>query len=146
MSGNLKIHLKTNERVFVNGAVLKVDRKVAIEFLNDVVFLLESHVLQQDQANTPLRQLYFLVQAMLIDPSGRDLANQFYKQSHRMLIGVFRNRDVLEGLMEVKECIEKDRVFDALKRIRSLYPLEEDILKSPSRLQTTTGQIVGGAR
>jgi flagellar protein FlbT len=41
----LHISLRPGERIYVNGAVLKVDRKVAIEFLNDVTFLLEHHVL-----------------------------------------------------------------------------------------------------
>ena len=67
----LRITLRAGERVFVNGAVLKVDRKTTLEFLNDVTFLLEGHVIQAEDATTPLRQLYFTVQMMLIDPSTR---------------------------------------------------------------------------
>ena len=65
----LQISLKPGERIYVNGAVLKVDRKVSIEFLNDVTFLLEHHVLHPDDTRTPLRQLYFIVQTLLIDPA-----------------------------------------------------------------------------
>ena len=46
MKSTLRISLKSGERIFINGAVLRVDRKVAVEFLNDVTFLLENHVLQ----------------------------------------------------------------------------------------------------
>jgi len=128
MTGNLKIHLKSNERIFVNGGVLKVDRKVAIEFLNDVVFLMEGHIFQQEQATSPLKQLYFIVQSMLMDPKARVLARQFYDQSHKMLISTFKNQDVLEGLMAAKQMIERDRPFDALKKIRALFAIEEEIL------------------
>ncbi len=128
MTGNLKIHLKSNERIFVNGGVLKVDRKVAIEFLNDVVFLMEGHIFQQEQATSPLKQLYFIVQSMLMDPKARALARQFYDQSHKMLISTFKNQDVLEGLMAAKQMIERDRPFDALKKIRALFAIEEEIL------------------
>ena len=46
MKNTLKISLKPNEKIYINGAVLRVDRKVSIELLNDVQFLLENHVLQ----------------------------------------------------------------------------------------------------
>lgn len=128
MTGNLKLHLKPNERIFINGGVLKVDRKVAIEFLNDVVFLMEGHVIQEDEATTPLKQLYFVVQSMLMDPKTRDLARQIYDQSHKMLIATFKDQDVLEGLVVVKQMIERDRAFDALKKIRALFPIEAGIL------------------
>ena len=54
---SFRISLKPAERIYINGAVIRVDRRVSLEFLNDVQFLLENHVLQAEQANTPLRQL-----------------------------------------------------------------------------------------
>lgn len=42
----------------------------------------------------------------------------------------FENRDVLDGLRTVGEKVEAGRFFDALRTIRSLYPLEEQILLS----------------
>ena len=66
---NVSLNLRARERIFVNGAVLKVDRKVSLELLNDATFLLEAHVLQAEQATTPVRRLYFIAQAMLIDPT-----------------------------------------------------------------------------
>ena len=68
MTKPFSISLKSGERIFINGAVVRVDRKVSIEFLNDVTFLLEAHVMQPEQTTTPFRQLYFAAQAMLIDP------------------------------------------------------------------------------
>ena len=65
MKSTLRISLKSGERIFINGAVLRVDRKVALEFLNDVTFLLENHVLQPEDATTPLKQLYFIAQMIL---------------------------------------------------------------------------------
>ena len=78
MKSTLRISLKSGERIFVNGAVLRVDRKVAVEFLNDVTFLLENHVLQPEQATTPLRQLYFIAQMALINPEGTTHADRHH--------------------------------------------------------------------
>jgi flagellar protein FlbT len=81
MKKGLHISLRPGERIFVNGAVLKVDRKVSIEFLNDVTFLLEHHVLQPDNTHTPLRQLYFIVQTVLIDPVNSEQAKAMFEKS-----------------------------------------------------------------
>lgn len=128
MNGRLKLHLKANERIYINGAVLRVDRKVAIELLNDVVFLLEGHVMQQEEATTPLRQLYFVVQSMLIEPQGEALARRIYEHQHKGLIAAYRNQDVLEGLVAVKENIERGKAFEALKRIRALFVIEDEVM------------------
>src|SRR5438128_1925103 len=65
----MNISLRADEKLYINGAVLRVDRKVTIELLNDVTFLLEAHVMQANDANTPLRQIYFVVQIMPMDPT-----------------------------------------------------------------------------
>jgi flagellar biosynthesis repressor protein FlbT len=130
VSGHLKVHLKPNERVYINGGVIKVDRKVTIELMNEVVFLLEGHILQEEQATTPLRQLYYIVQSILMEPKSAPIARQMYEQSHQALIMTFKNRDVLDGLIEVKALMERGRTFEALRKIRALFPLEDEILNS----------------
>lgn len=129
MSGGLRITLRAGERLFVNGAVLKVDRKVGIELMNDVTFLLEQHFIHPEDTTTPLRQLYFMVQTMLIDPSLYLKARTLAKGSLESLLTTFEDRDILAGLKDSAELIEADRPFEALKRIRHLLPLEEAILE-----------------
>ncbi len=133
MSGNLKVHLKPNERVYINGGVLKVDRKVTIELMNDVVFLLEGHVLQEDDATTPVRQLYFIVQSMLMEPKCEAVARAMYEQSHQALIRTFKNQDVLDGLMDVNRLMQRGRSFEALRKIRSLFPIEDEIINGAAQ-------------
>jgi flagellar protein FlbT len=81
MKNTLKISLKPNEKIYLNGAVISVDRKVTIELLNDVQFLLQNHVLQPGEASTPLRQLYFMLQVMLMDPNGAAEARAMFRRS-----------------------------------------------------------------
>lgn len=138
MTSHLKVHLKPNERVYINGGVIKVDRKVTIELMNEVVFLLEGHILQEDQATTPLRQLYFIVQSMLMEPKCEPIARQMYEQSHQALLMTFKSQDVLDGLVDVKRLMERGRSFEALRKIRSLFPLEDEIMKSSRSLEAET--------
>lgn len=128
MKKGLHISLRPGERIYVNGAVLKVDRKVSIEFLNDVTFLLEHHVLLPEDTRTPLRQLYFIVQTILIDPANSEQARTMFDNSFASLLDAFKNAKVREGLVEVRGFIEQGRAFDALKVLRSLFAIEDEIL------------------
>ena len=76
----MNITLRAGERFFINGAVIRIDRKASIELLNEVTFLLENHVMQAEEATTLVRQIYFAVQIMLMDPMAaaqRDAARPF---------------------------------------------------------------------
>ena len=129
MKNTLKISLKPNEKLYINGAVLRVDRKVSIELLNDVQFLLENHVLQADEASTPLRQLYFIVQIMLMNPDGADQARAMFRKSLPLLLASFADEQIRTALKHVDRLVGEDHVYDALKAIRALYPLEKDIIE-----------------
>ncbi|WP_245411082.1 flagellar biosynthesis repressor FlbT [Microvirga flavescens] len=128
MNRSMHLSLRAGERIFINGAVLRVDRKVTIELLNDATFLLENHVLQVEEAATPLRQLYFVAQAMLIDPSSSDKARTMFRDLQTATRQSFENENILSGLASVSELIEAGRTFDALKILRSLFSTENDVL------------------
>ncbi|MBN7761928.1 flagellar biosynthesis repressor FlbT [Nitratireductor aquibiodomus] len=128
----LKISLKANEKIYVNGAVIKTDRKVTLEFLNNVQFLLENHVLQAEDARTPLRQVYFTVQIMLITPENADDARRLFNQLLPRLLDSFTNERIRAGLKHVEELVSNGQVYDALKEIRALYPIEDEIIAQPA--------------
>ncbi len=128
MKKGIQISLKPGERIFINGAVIKVDRKVTLELLNDVSFLLESHVMQPESATTPLRQLYFIAQTMLMDPVNAEATLDVFNNTHGLLMAAFENETILDGLKSAGDFIAANRIFDALKIIRGLYRVEDDIL------------------
>ncbi|MGH9421092.1 MAG: flagellar biosynthesis repressor FlbT [Thermoanaerobaculia bacterium] len=128
MKRGMHIFLRPGERVYVNGAVLRVDRKVSMEFLNEVTFLLEQHVMQAESATSPLRQLYFVVQSILIDPATVARSRKMFETSLPGLVASFSNAEILDGLKSVQDLVASNRVFDALKAIRTLFPAEDAIL------------------
>lgn len=141
MKSTLRISLKSGERIFVNGAVLRVDRKVAVEFLNDVTFLLENHVLQPEDATTPLKQLYFIAQMILINPEGADQSTSMFRKSVIMLLNCFKNEDIVSELKRIDGMVTQGRAFDALKAIRGLYAAEDRILNNQEITPATIEQI-----
>jgi flagellar protein FlbT len=128
----MHISLRSGEKIYLNGAVIRVDRKVSIELLNDVTFLLEAHVMQPQDTTTPLRQLYFVVQTMLIDPAGAADARAMFKQSIGLMIDAYVNPQIVAGLKTVESLVSQDRRFEALKTIRNLFPIEARILSKES--------------
>lgn len=141
MKSTLRISLKSGERIFINGAVLRVDRKVALEFLNDVTFLLENHVLQPEDATTPLRQLYFIAQMMLINPEGAQQSLAMFRKSVIMLLNCFTNDEILAELKRIDGLVTSGRAFEALKAIRGLYAIEDQILNNQEMTPAVVEQI-----
>lgn len=127
----MNISLKRGERIYINGAVLRVDRKVCLELLNDVTFLLENHVMQASDATTPLKQLYFSVQLMLISPNDVEAALYLSRDLLATCMKAISEPKVSEALPNISTLVQNKRYFEALKLIRSLFPYEPNIDAPP---------------
>ena len=123
-----KISLKPHERVYINGAVIKVDRKTSLEFLNDVQFLLESQVLQAADADTPLKRLYFTVQIQLMSPSDTTASSRMFNEQLEQLLMTFEDATVRAELANVQKMVAEQRFHEAMKTLKSLYPIEQRLL------------------
>ena len=148
MTNGLNLCLKAGQRLYINGAVLRVDRKVTLELLNEADFLLSPHFIEADQATTPLRQLYFVIQTMLLAPPNRDAAMPMYRGCMLALVQSFVNHDILVGLLHVSYCIEEDRRYEALKTLRRLFVIEAQILgcDQDAGHTGTAGQAIVGEK
>ncbi|WP_036285928.1 flagellar biosynthesis repressor FlbT [Methylocystis sp. ATCC 49242] len=130
----MNISLRRGERIFINGAVLRVDRKVCLELLNDVTFLLENHVMQAEEATTPLKQLYFAIQTILISPNDCDAAMELARNLLVSLNEGACDRRILDGLGVAVRQIDNKRMFEALKAVRALFPIEAELKNRASEV------------
>ena len=147
MTNTLKISLKPNEKIYINGAVIRVDRKVTVELMNDVQFLLESHVIQADDASTPLKQLYFIVQVMLMNPPGAGRGARHVPPLAAVAAGKLRRRaESAATLKQIDRMVGEDHIYEALKAIRSLYPLERRALGGNDDVPGAARPLAVGAR
>jgi flagellar protein FlbT len=124
----MHITLRANEKIYINGAVLRADRKVSLELMNDAVFLLENHIMQEKDATTPLRQWYFIVQMMLMEGAERPANRDMFDRHGAAMASAYGDIAMLEGLARVAALVERRRYFEALKTIRSILPLEDSIM------------------
>jgi flagellar protein FlbT len=125
----MNITLRAGERFFINGAVIRIDRKATIELLNEVTFLLENHVMQAEEATTPVRQIYFAVQIMLMDPTAAGSATPLAHSLVDSALDAYRTPELAAGLEGVAAVLARGRNFEALKALRGLFPLEDKELR-----------------
>jgi len=81
-----------------------------------------------EDASTPLRQLYFIIQIMLMNPTDLFAAREMFQNSIHMTINVSESAVLISGLKTVKTLVDGNRIFEALKAVRSLFPIEAEIL------------------
>jgi len=59
---SLKIRLAPDERIVINGALIQADGRCSLVFMNTCSFLTEKHIMRPQEANTPARRIYFMIQ------------------------------------------------------------------------------------
>ena len=131
--GNIRLYIRPNEKLYINGAVVRFDRKVSIELLNDVTFLMENHVMQAEEASTPLKQLYFVIQMLLMDPANTEAPTKLFRGMVDSLLEVAENEALRSGVAAVEAEVEAGKTFGALKILRELFPVEETVLSGTAR-------------
>jgi flagellar protein FlbT len=132
MSASMRISLRAGERIYINGAVLRAERKLTFELLNNASFLLENHILQAEDATTPLKQLYFALQTRLIEPAS-STARDAYVRIAAATGETFSTTEVVVGLRLVGRLVDSGRIFEALKTLRSLFAVEAAILAAKTK-------------
>jgi len=84
-----------------------------------------NHVIQASEATTPLRQVYFVVQVMLMDPAAARSATELLHQLIDKALCAFETPEIKAGLNAIAGSVARSRHFEAMKSLRSLYPLEQ---------------------
>src|SRR6476660_10518740 len=88
----LKLSLKPGEKFVLNGAVVQNgDRRGVLVLQNKASVLREKDIMQEEEANTPARRIYFPVMMMYLDEANAD---RYYDEFVRRLsefMGVISN-------------------------------------------------------
>jgi flagellar protein FlbT len=120
MTNPFKISLRPHEKIYINGAVLRFDRRTSVEFLNDVNFLLEAHVMQLEDAVSPMQRLYYIIQIILISPENAGLNKTVYARQIELLKAEPNGELTDESLREIDRLVCAGKLYDAMKFIRKI--------------------------
>ncbi|MBN8911413.1 MAG: flagellar biosynthesis repressor FlbT [Rhizobiales bacterium] len=133
MSTMTRITLRPGERIFINGAVLQSDGRSSFDILNTVPYLREHEIMHAQQTVTPLRQLYYVLQTMVMEPNGMETARSVYDDSIRFLALAFANPTVLAGIDTIRGHVAAGAPLEALRTLQTLIPIEDAILGRQSQ-------------
>lgn len=118
----LRLRLRPNERIIVNGCVLtNGDRRNTITVSSFGQVLRGKYVLQPEDAQTPIRRLYFTIQMLLI--SGCD--DKMLRHASKLGAFVFTHMDTDEERAALLEAMDQVAVRDFYKALVKLHPLLE---------------------
>lgn len=117
----LKISLKPNEKIVVNGAVIaNGDRPAQLHFMNNARFLREKDILQEESITRDEDFIYFFIQLIYIDP---DETPGYLVQLDYVVDKIIKDHpDKQSEIRAVIDLVEKGEVFKALKDIRKIFP------------------------
>ena len=126
----LKISLKPGEKFVVNGAVItNGDRRASLIIQNRVSILREKDILQADEANTPVRRIYFPIMLMYLES---DNSAQFYDEFvERMteFMGALQNPEVKALCLTIGRDVMSGNYYRALMTCKKLFEYEKERLQ-----------------
>ncbi len=125
----LKLSLKPGERFVLNGAVVQNgDRRGSLILQNKASVLREKDIMQEDEASTPARRVYFPVMMMYLDEAA---APRFYDEFARRMgefMSVIRNPEVLAECVGVSKHVMAKEYYKGLMVVRKLIEYEDERL------------------
>jgi flagellar protein FlbT len=92
----------------------------------------EKDVLQEADANTPAKRLYFLVQAMLMQTRPPASLMDAYRTAHRQLTEAFVKPGNLAVLEDVDRLVTIGDYYKALVKLHPLIAYEPELLNLPA--------------
>ncbi|HRD27603.1 MAG TPA: flagellar biosynthesis repressor FlbT [Caulobacter sp.] len=125
----LKLSLKPGERFVLNGAVVQNgDRRGVLILQNKASVLREKDIMQEEEATTPARHVYFPVMMMYLDePNALRYYDEFVRRLSEFM-GVIRNPDVLADCVAISRHAMAREYYKALMLCRKLIEYEDERL------------------
>ena len=128
----LTINLKPRERLIVNGVVIENSGQIAkILIHNNAALLREKDILTEEQATTPARRIYFAIQCQYLFPGKEDLFLPIIYDFLREFVEAAPSTSHL--VQEVRDFVDTDQLYRALKSARQLMAREQEILNDVPR-------------
>ena len=125
----LKLKLAVNERMIVNGAVISNGgARTTLVIRNYAHIMREKDILQEAQVDTPTKIVYFLVQAMLMQPQPPPTLKDSYRTAHTRLMQAYVKEENLALLREVDSLVAAEDYYKALMKLQSLIAYEAGLL------------------
>lgn len=122
----LVIDLKPGEKILIGTAVITNDsQRTRLHISGEAPILREKDVMQEEEANTPCKRIYFLIQCMYMAATPKD-----YHQKYFELVKEIQHAAPTTAFifLTINEWIIQDNYYKAMREARELIKLEEELI------------------
>lgn len=137
----LKLSLKPGEKFVLNGAVLtNGDRRVSLVIENKASILRDRDILQADEANTPVKRIYFPIMMLYLDPDQSEGHYEEFVTRMSEFMNAISDRDALKTCVAISRDVLQGEYYKALIKCRHLFDFEQVRLNyvAPSLSESAT--------
>jgi flagellar biosynthesis repressor protein FlbT len=137
----LVIDLKPGEKILIGTAVItNDDQRTRLHISGEAPILREKDVLQEHEANTPCKKVYFLVQCMYLARNPRDYHPKYFE-----MLKLIQQAAPSTSLyfLRINEQIIEGHYYKALREAKDLITHETELLEGidlNDPAQTTSNQ------
>jgi flagellar protein FlbT len=126
----LKINVKSGEKFIVNGAVMDAGNKGASLVLqNEATILLGKDVMQESEAVTPSRRIYFSILVMYLDQENAINYRDTFMTYVEAFMEATTFAEVRRTLLHIVEDVNSKVYYRAMKTCKALIKYEDEMLK-----------------
>jgi flagellar protein FlbT len=124
----LVIDLKPGEKLLIGSAVITNDaQRTRLHIAGDAPIMREKDVMKEQEADTPCKRVYFMIQCMYLAKNPKIYHDIYFK-----LIKEIQQAAPSTALrfMAINDKILDDAYYKALKEARELIKYEEELLRN----------------
>lgn len=139
----LKIELKPGERAVLNGVVIEgaSDGRTEFVILNRATIMRERHIIKEEDANTPVKRVYFALQMLYIEPAQREAYIPLFKRYTDELQNTLTLPTLKFALEQIVQCAQNEEFYEALKICRAMMETEERLFEYGQQLKQERGAV-----
>lgn len=123
----LKLSLKPGEKFVLNGAVVENgDRRATLVLQNKASVLREKDIMQEREADTPARRIYFPVMMMYLEGEAKGPVYDAFVLRMTEFMNAISSPDVMSECVSVSRDVMAGDFYKALIRCRKLIAYEDE--------------------
>lgn len=149
----LKITLKPNEKVIIGSAVISNGQsKTELVIHNRVPVVRQKDLLNEEDADTPAKQIYYIILNMYLNPSSEVSFHDFYQPLLRHIIEMSVDERGVNLSVDMSKRIIEGDYYKALKICKKLIEYEAELTNDGERVteglpeRTKTRDDAAGSR
>jgi flagellar biosynthesis repressor protein FlbT len=121
----LKLSLKPHEKFVLNGAVLmNGDRRASLVIENKASILREKDIMQSEEADTPIKRIYFPIMMMYLDADASQSYYEEFVMRMTEFMNAISNREAMSVCVEISRDVLQGQYYRALMKCRKLIEFE----------------------